>query len=335
MNTKIEINPRLSEDLALIRQPRFVRPNEGLSIWWMGDDKITFQATCQSTDGAYSFWIDEPPAQIGPPKHVHSREEEGFFVIEGEVEFKAGNVDAVLTNGDFIALPKGIPHAWINTSVNKAKLITFTAPAGNEGFFLTLGGAGVGAPGPRATLPLSEINERTRRFGVTYVPFTDNPLDASLQIGAGRAPAVVRAAEGDRLFACGVTYVVKACGPVTSGAYALIEVIIAPGGIMPSHHHAAFEEGIYVLEGEVRAILNGETYDAVAGSFLTIPWGLPHEIRNSADKPARLLLLSVPGGVEDYYRASCRTTYDERSPQSVEADVDNMTEVGRRFGVFA
>jgi quercetin dioxygenase-like cupin family protein len=335
MNTRIEINPRLSEDLALIRQPRFVPPDDGLSIWWMGDDKITFQATCQNTDGAYAFWIDEPPGHVGPPRHVHSREEEGFYVIEGEVEFKAGSVDAVLTKDTFIALPKGIPHSWINTSVDKAKLITFTAPAGNEGFFLTLGGPGVGAPSPRATLPLSEINARTRRFGVTYVPFTDNPLDGSLQIGASRHPTVVRPSEGERYFACGVTYIVKACGPITSGAYSLIEIIIEPGGIMPSHYHAAFEEGIYVLEGKVDAMLNGEIYDAVAGSFLSIPWGLPHEIRNSADIPARLLLLSVPGGIEDYYRAACRTISDRRIPQTFDTDVQNMTQVGLRFGVFA
>jgi uncharacterized cupin superfamily protein len=100
----------------------------------MGDDKLTFLATCQSTNGACAFWIDEPPGHVGPPKHLHSREEEGFFVIEGDVEFKADNVDAVLTKGDFIALPKGIPHSWITISVDKANLITFTAPAGNEGF---------------------------------------------------------------------------------------------------------------------------------------------------------------------------------------------------------
>jgi uncharacterized cupin superfamily protein len=104
---------------------------------------------------------------------------------------------------------------------------------------------------------------------------------------------------------------------------------------MPSHHHAAFEQGIYVLEGKVDAMLNGEIYDAVAGSFLITPWGLPHEIRNSADKPARLLLVSVPGGIEDYYRAACRTISDELTPQTFDTDIRTMTQVGLRFGVFA
>lgn len=329
-----EINQRLLQDVAVIRQPKFVPPGGGLSIWWMGDDKITFQAVSADTDGAYAFWLDEPPADVGPPKHVHSREEEGFFVVEGQAEFRAGHVDTVLNKDDFIALPKGIPHSWINTSTGNAKLITFTAGAGNEGFFLTLGAPGVGRAGPRATLPLEEINARTRRYGVTYMETTDDPMEGALQIGAGRSPTVVRPDGGERLHAGGAVYRVKACGPVTAEAYTLIEVQIEPGGIMPSHRHAAFEEGIYVLDGSVRAILDGETYEATAGSFLIIPWGLPHEIRNTEGRAARLLLLSVPGGVEDFYRAACSPFQNERWRDDLETDLARFRTIGLRFGVF-
>ena len=146
-----------------------------------------------------------------------------------------------------------------------------------------------------------------------HVWTTDNPLDGALEIGAGRSPTVVRPAEGERHHAGGVVYSVKACGSVTAKAYTLIEVHIEPDGIMPSHRHAAFEEGMHVLDGSVRATLDGETYEATAGSFLIIPWGLPHEIRNTEGSAARLLLLSVPGGVEDYYRAACRPFPDGRA----------------------
>jgi quercetin dioxygenase-like cupin family protein len=310
-----EINPRLLEDLPVVRLPKFVPPGGGLSIWWMGDDKITFQAISSDTNGAYAFWVDEPPGNVGPPKHVHSCEEEGFYIIDGQVEFHAGLVDAVLTEDSFIALPKGIPHSWINSSTGQARLITFTAGAGNEGFFLTLAAPGVGPAGPRATLPLEEINARTRRYGVTYMKTTDNPLDGALEIGAGRSATVVGPTEGERLHAGGAVYTVKASGSATAQAYTLIEVHIEPCGIMPSQRHAAFEEGIYVLDGSIRATLDGETYEATAGSFLIIPWGLPHEIRNTERSAARLLLLSVPGGVEDYYRAACRPSNHGRWPR--------------------
>jgi hypothetical protein len=57
-------------------------------------------------------------------------------------------------------VPKGIPHSWIDTSTDQARLITFTAAVGNEEFFLTLGAPGVGPAGPRAPLPVAEINAR-------------------------------------------------------------------------------------------------------------------------------------------------------------------------------
>jgi quercetin dioxygenase-like cupin family protein len=334
MTKTAEINQRLLEDLPVIRSPRFIPPGGGLSIWWMGDDKITFQATSVDTNGAYAFWVDDPPGHVGPPKHVHSREEEGFYVIEGQVQFRAGHVNAILSKDSFIALPKGIPHSWINISTGQAKLVTFTAGAGNEGFFLTLGAPGVGPAGPRATLPLEEINQRTRRYGVTYMEATDNPLNGSLEIGAGRTAAVVQPTEGERLHAGGVVYVVKASGSATAQAYTLIEASLAPGGIMPSHRHAAFEEGVYILDGSVTATLDSETYEAAAGSFLIIPWGLPHEIRNETSRAARLLLLSVPGGVEGYYRAACLPSANDQWQGELKADLARLRTVGARFGVF-
>jgi hypothetical protein len=62
-----EINSRLLEGLPVIRLPKFVPAGGGLSIWWMGDDRITFHAISSDTAGAYAFWVDEPPGQVGPP----------------------------------------------------------------------------------------------------------------------------------------------------------------------------------------------------------------------------------------------------------------------------
>ena len=59
MTKTAEFNPRLIEDLPVIRLPKFIPPGGGLSIWWMGDDKITFQAISSDTNGAYAFWVNE------------------------------------------------------------------------------------------------------------------------------------------------------------------------------------------------------------------------------------------------------------------------------------
>jgi hypothetical protein len=51
----------------VIRLPKFVPPGARLNIWWMEDDRSTFQATSAKTNGADAFWVDEPPGHVGPP----------------------------------------------------------------------------------------------------------------------------------------------------------------------------------------------------------------------------------------------------------------------------
>jgi hypothetical protein len=65
-----------------------------------------------------------------------------------------------------------------------------------------------------------------------------------------------------------------------------------------------------------------------------IPWGLPHEIRNMKGSAAQLLLLSVPGGVEQYYRAACSPVSNDRLRDDSEPDLERLRTVGLHFGVF-
>jgi hypothetical protein len=61
---------------------------------------------------------------------------------------------------------------------------------------------------------------------------------------------------------------------------------------------------------------------------------LPHQIPNAEESAARLLLLSVPGGVEDYCRAACRPFPDGHWQDNLETDLSRLRTVGPRFGVF-
>ncbi len=311
---------------SVAREPKLVPPDGGRAIWWMGDDRIRFQAITADTGGAYTWWIDEPPAGVGPPRHVHSREEEAFYVIDGEVVFQAGRLKATAGPGTFLALPAGIPHGWLNGKT-QARLITFTAGAGNEGFFLELVGE---KKGPRRVMPIAEINRRSERYGVTYLGPADDPTDGSLALGDRRTPTSVKPGEGEKLYAAGVEYTIKAGGQQTAGAYTLTELRLDPGGVVPALRHARYEEGIYVLDGEATATVAGRTFDAGPGDFLVIPWGLTHEVKNPGKEPARLLSLTTPAGIEDYFRAACRKT----GPADGN-DLDRLRTVGRRYGIFS
>jgi quercetin dioxygenase-like cupin family protein len=324
-------NPRVEADRPLVRRGKLVGPDGGVAVWWMGDDRIRFTATSEDTGGAYAFWIDEPPAGAGPPKHVHSREEEGFYVISGRLALKAGFVEAEVGPGTFFALPRGIPHQWRNISDGHATVLTFTAGAGNEGFFLELGASGDGPVGERKTMPVDEINARTLRYGVTYMENSPDPLEGALPIGEGRSPTLVRAGEGERFYAAGATYTIKASGPSSQSAYTLTEIALEPGAGLPAHRHARYEEGIYVLQGTIQATIDERHFSAPAGSFLIIPWGVAHELRNASAERAVVLGLTTPGGLEHYLRTACHplpACEDDR-----EADLKRLAAVGRSFGI--
>ena len=72
------------------------------------------------------------PAGGGPPPHIH-REEETYYVLEGQLEVLLGEETVVAGPNDFVNIPRGIVHCFRNTGTERM-VLTFT-PAGIEGWF--------------------------------------------------------------------------------------------------------------------------------------------------------------------------------------------------------
>jgi quercetin dioxygenase-like cupin family protein len=112
-----------------------VPAGEGRSIKVLPGETVTFKATSADTDGAYTLIevIDEP--QAGPPMHLHRREDEAFYVLEGTFAFQVGDRALTATAGCFITAPKGVPHSYKNIGTTPARMLTLFVPAGIENFF--------------------------------------------------------------------------------------------------------------------------------------------------------------------------------------------------------
>jgi quercetin dioxygenase-like cupin family protein len=67
------------------------------------------------------------------------------------------------------------------------------------------------------------------------------------------------------------------------------------------HVHRVQEETFYVLEGECTWEVGGERVHATPGAYLFVPPGVPHNIANASDKPARVLMTVSPTGHEHYF----------------------------------
>jgi quercetin dioxygenase-like cupin family protein len=102
-------------------------------------DIYRFLATGAETAGKYAQFeaIVEPGG--GPPPHVHSREEEGFYILEGEITFFVGAERITATAGMFANMPIGTPHSFKNESDKPAKMLITVAPAGIEEMFFEVG----------------------------------------------------------------------------------------------------------------------------------------------------------------------------------------------------
>jgi mannose-6-phosphate isomerase-like protein (cupin superfamily) len=113
-------------------------PSEGRLIGVVGD-VYRFLAVGEDTDGRYALWEAVVPPGGGPPPHVHSREEEGFYILEGEITFVIGDKRLVASAGMFANMPVGTLHSFKNQSGKPAKMLIWVAPAGLEKMFLEVG----------------------------------------------------------------------------------------------------------------------------------------------------------------------------------------------------
>lgn len=102
-------------------------------------DVYRFLATGEDTGGRYALWEAIVPPGGGPPPHVHSREEEGFYVLKGEITFTVDGERRVAGPGTFANMPAGTPHSFKNEGGGTARMLISVAPAGLERMFFETG----------------------------------------------------------------------------------------------------------------------------------------------------------------------------------------------------
>lgn len=89
----------------------------------------------------------------------------------------------------------------------------------------------------------------------------------------------------------------------TGNAFSLTEIIVAPQAGPPLHIHHDADEVLFVLEGTVDFVCDGERFRTGPGGFAALPKGVPHAFRNFENTPARMIVMLSPGGFEQVMRA--------------------------------
>jgi mannose-6-phosphate isomerase-like protein (cupin superfamily) len=147
---------------------------EGERIWIVGDT-MTLKATGESTGGALVLLENLTAPGGGPPPHVHTREDEFWFVLDGTFEIRIGDEVHALGPGGFAYAPRGTVHNFRNTAETPSRIVVGFTPAGMDGFFRE-SGRPASDDGPAPPVDDDEIARTIAaapRYGVEDVVFND------------------------------------------------------------------------------------------------------------------------------------------------------------------
>ena len=115
-------------------------------------------------------------------------------------------------------------------------------------------------------------------------------------------PVITGSGDGQTVSVVGDTYRILVSGKETGGAFAVIDMLIPPGGGPGPHAHPDFHESFYVIDGEIEVRSEAGSYTAGKGSFVLIPrGGVVHCFKNKADRIAHILCTVAPSGLEEFF----------------------------------
>jgi quercetin dioxygenase-like cupin family protein len=135
---------------------------------------FSFLATGEDTNNDFTLIHCFFRKGYTPPPHYHTHEDESFYILDGVIEFQAGNKKFTAGTGELIVLPKMIPHSF-NLVTDTAKALLLITPAGLETMFKEFG-----IPAQTLDLPpipdkvpkelFQKLHQRAEELGNVWMP---------------------------------------------------------------------------------------------------------------------------------------------------------------------
>ena len=119
---------------ATIREGYVLAAAEGERIWIVGDT-MTLKATADSTGESLVLLENLTAPGGGPPPHVHTREDEFFYVLDGTFEIRIGDEVHTVAPGGFAYAPRGTVHNFRNVTATPSRVLVGFTPGGMDEFF--------------------------------------------------------------------------------------------------------------------------------------------------------------------------------------------------------
>ncbi len=149
--------------------PFAVQPGEGTALEPPMGGAVTIKAATRQTNGSLTVLELLVGPKNGPALHTHLREDELWYVIEGDFRFKAGGAMLRASTGGMAFGPRGTPHCFQNIGDTPGRLLVITTPSGLERFFEDF----AALPGPASPETLSTVGH------ANWVEFVGPPAGVS------------------------------------------------------------------------------------------------------------------------------------------------------------
>lgn len=133
-------------------------------IWWQGSH-FTVKTRGAETAGVLGLLEVRFSAGMAPPLHVHHREDEAFYMLEGEIRFRHGTDEFVAGPGEFVFGQREVPHGFKVMGEGARALILMT-PGGLEEMFLEGGIPAVdGMDAPKVEYDMERVTALAAKYG--------------------------------------------------------------------------------------------------------------------------------------------------------------------------
>lgn len=148
------------------------------AVLWLGELAI-IHTSGKETSGSYTMIELYATKEGSPPWHVHHREDESFYVIEGAFTFYVGDKAIKAKAGDFLFAPKDIPHTYTVDSEGYARVLMTCSPAGFEDMVRAMSTPAtslIPPPPETADTDFEKIIELAGKYGVEFI---DRPMPSA------------------------------------------------------------------------------------------------------------------------------------------------------------
>jgi quercetin 2,3-dioxygenase len=280
-------------------------------------------AGSEETGDAMSVMTALGPAGRPIPMHYHEREHDYFFCVRGQIQVWADGESRILNPGDVASVPPGVLHAY-QFHAHYSQFMGPIAPAGWDRFFDFTGSPYAGPAYPQvdpSPPPFAKFGAAEAKFAMKYdqgAPYAQAGSGPDDALPGARQAYFLRAGEGPRHELFGQVSFQLMTGAESGGALGMTVTEGPRGPFTPAHTHTSTHEALYVLDGRLRVVLDGDEYLLTRGDFVSVPAGVEHAYAMDGHL-TRFASIVAPAGIERFFEVAGRVSEHRIFPEQAPA----------------